>query len=100
MTIHANEQREIIELEEILEECGMISEDWTTNYRVICRACSEGRPHQEHDTEDESVWVSEHEIGVGAPSEELLRDAINKWADTNRKTIIGIECVLERSLDK
>lgn len=100
VTIHANEQREIVELEEILEECGMISEDWTTNYRVICRACSEGRPHQEHDTEDESVWVSEHEIGVGAPSEELLRDAINKWADTNRKTIIGIECVLERSLDK
>jgi tetratricopeptide (TPR) repeat protein len=100
VTIHANEQREIEELEDIFEECGMIAEDWTTNYRVLCRACSEGRPHQEHDTENESVWVSEHEIGVGAQSEELLRGAIKKWSDANGKTVKGIECVLERPENK
>lgn len=99
VTIQANEQREIDELEEFLEEHGMISEDWTTNYRVICRACSEGRPHQEHDAENESVWVSEHEIGVGAPSEEMLRDAIQERVNTNRTMIKGIECVLERQAD-
>jgi len=98
--IHANEQKEIAELEELLEDHGMICEDWTTNYRVICHACSEGRPHQEHDTENESVWVSEHEIGVGTPSEELLRDAIRKWTNIDGKTVIGIECVLEGSTDK
>ena len=67
---------------------------------MLCRACSEGRPHQEHDTENESVWVSEHEIGVGAQSEELLRGAIKKWSDANGKTVKGIECVLERPENK
>lgn len=99
VTIQANEQREIDEFEEFLEEHGMTSEDWTTNYRVICRACSEGIPHQEHDAENESVWVSEHEIGIGAPAEEMLRDAIHEWVNANGSVIIAIECVFERPAD-
>lgn len=100
LTVLAHDQGEIEELEDILQDCGMIAEDWTTNYRVLCRACSEGRPHEEHDTDNESVWITEHEIGVGAASEASLRNAIEPWADTKGVQITGIECVLERPQDK
>ncbi|WP_078121490.1 tetratricopeptide repeat protein [Thiosocius teredinicola] len=95
VTVKADGQSDIDELQAILEQRGMIAEDWTTNYRVLCQACSEGRPHDEHDTVDESIWISRHEIGVGASDETSLRGALQAWTDNEGRTIIEVTCVLE-----
>jgi hypothetical protein len=97
VTIQANEQKQVEEFERFLEQHGMAAEDWTTNYRVICRACSEGIPHPEHDAETEASWVAEHEIGVGAADERVLRDTVRKWVDASGMVVSGIACLLQRT---
>src|SRR5258708_15861098 len=41
----------VAQLAELATEQGGSAEDWSTSTRLICRACSEGRPHKAHDTE-------------------------------------------------
>jgi hypothetical protein len=51
-------------------------EDWTANVRVICRACSEGLPHADHDTGGETAWATERRIAIataGAIDQRLLQ---------------------------
>ncbi len=42
------------------------AEDWTTNVRQICRQCSEGTPHEDHDEEGPQEWLDRRFLGVGA----------------------------------
>ncbi len=50
---------------------GLAAEDWTSSIRVLCRECSEGRPH-EHDSSDatrlEQKWDEERRIGLQHPT--------------------------------
>ncbi len=39
----------VAKLTEMAEEAGACAEDWSTSIQVLCKACSEGRPHEEHD---------------------------------------------------
>jgi len=45
------DQTPIARLAEIAAERGGAVEDWSASIRMICRACSEGRPHEGHDEE-------------------------------------------------
>ncbi|TFW11418.1 tetratricopeptide repeat protein [Massilia arenosa] len=61
---------------------GMYAEDWTASYQTICKACSEGRPHDhEHQPDDEAAeWQPERRVGLAATSraqvERLLAHAL------------------------
>src|SRR5205807_1339264 len=37
-------------LAELADRMGGCAEDWSTSVRMLCKACSEGRPHATHDT--------------------------------------------------
>lgn len=69
---------EIDELIETLGDSGIPAEDWSSNLRVICRACSEGLPpgvdhtHQKDATEP-------HRIGAAAKSEASLNRILTSW---------------------
>ncbi|QEL16193.1 tetratricopeptide repeat protein [Limnoglobus roseus] len=39
----------MVELTDIAVEQGCYAENWTHSVRMLCRACSEGTPHEEHD---------------------------------------------------
>jgi hypothetical protein len=61
------------------EQCCL--EDWTTSLHVICRACSEGRPH-EHGPDDQPVEAPNdgfHHIGLAADSVEKAERAVSTW---------------------
>lgn len=60
-----------------LGELGLEAEDWTGSVRMLCRACSEGRPHEEHDRE--LPYQAEREVGVAAPPETRLDSLLAGW---------------------
>ncbi len=61
-----------------LGSLGYEAEDWTGNVRMLCRACSEGRPHDEHDRELPLGPL--REIGVAAPPEVRLEAVLAGWS--------------------
>lgn len=73
-----NEQHTIGELSEIAAEMGGAAEDWSTSTRILCKACSEGRPHEEHDTE-RAVPDGPHFIGIAARDREHASQILFAW---------------------
>src|SRR5262249_44384091 len=54
------------------------AEDWSTSLRMLCKACSEGRPHKEHDTKAAPV-DGVHLIGIAARTREHATQIVNAW---------------------
>ena len=63
------------------EEHMMEAENWTESVRMLCRACSEGLPHEEHDNElqDESM-DNIIRLGIAATQEHEVRRILDLWA--------------------
>lgn len=89
-------QRAIDTLEALLESAEITCEDWTTQVRILCRACSEGRPHAHPSQEDEAGWQRHRELGVSAPSLEAIEAVIAQWVGSGQGEVEGLECVLPR----
>ncbi|MFT3913882.1 MAG: hypothetical protein QM704_07150 [Anaeromyxobacteraceae bacterium] len=63
------------------EAARLPAEDWTLQVRMICKACSEGRPHaegEEHAPDPE--WKTSHEVGIAAVSVEPVLAVLSAWA--------------------
>ncbi len=54
-------------------------ENWTTNFEILCKACSEGRPHEEHDRE-RRVPKGPHRIAVAHSSDATVKKLVAEWA--------------------
>jgi tetratricopeptide (TPR) repeat protein len=67
LEVEADSQQELDSGLAVLEEHGACVEDWTASIRMICRACSEGRPHDHHDEDLEESWPAVHRWGVALP---------------------------------
>lgn len=70
---------DISSLEEAARALDAEVENWTTNFEVLCKACSEGRPHDSHD-EDRRIPNGPHRIAVAHPSEATARRLVAEWA--------------------
>jgi tetratricopeptide (TPR) repeat protein len=54
------------------------AEDWTTSTRILCKACSEGRPHATHDTEAAPA-DGVHLIGIAARDRQHATGILRAW---------------------
>jgi hypothetical protein len=66
------------QLAEQAARAGGSAEDWSTSIRIICRACSEGRPHEVHDNHaapEDGV----HLIAIAARDREHATDILHAW---------------------
>ena len=70
-------------------------EDWST-VRMLCRQCSEGRPHEHHDQDQRlsSEVRPTRQIAFAAASEERVRDALMAWSTSERVKMSPIECLV------
>lgn len=68
---------EVENLLAVIRERGLSGEDWTATIRRLCQACSEGRPHDEH--EEPGDWSHDRVLGVGAESEDEVRAILSAW---------------------
>lgn len=86
LRVDAASPADIEALETLLEAQGCAGEDWTANLQILCKACSEGVPH-EHDESPEGrghEWQRERLIGVSAPSEAMLKSVLADWTNPER----------------
>jgi hypothetical protein len=66
------------QLNEIAARLEGWAEDWSTSVRMLCKACSEGRPHLTHDAESVPA-DSVHLIGIAARSREHAAKILDDW---------------------
>jgi hypothetical protein len=70
----------IEELEAACEAAGVQIEDWTRSMRVLCKACSEGRAHEQHDHSlKNDEWQVERRIGFASKDEAKVNAVLEHW---------------------
>ncbi|HEX5270705.1 MAG TPA: hypothetical protein VFW33_09475 [Gemmataceae bacterium] len=67
------------ELARTAEGMGGSAEDWSTSVRIICKACSEGRPHEEHDHARPAPADDLHRIAIAARDRDHASDILHAW---------------------
>ncbi len=72
------ERDDLASLGETAVRLGGSAEDWSTSVRLLCKKCSEGRPHKEHDTAA-APPKGVHVIGVAARSRAHARQILTAW---------------------
>lgn len=73
-----SETRCVQKLAELAAEMEGSAEDWTTSTRMLCKACSEGRPHEMHDTAAVRK-PGAHSIGIAARSRAHAEEILSAW---------------------
>lgn len=84
--LHVAEPADIEALESLCDQRAIVFEDWTTSVQMLCKACSEARPHDEHEYVHEEKWQDRHRVGFATTGDEnaILR-AIEGWQSAQRK---------------
>lgn len=64
---------------ELANERGLAAEDWTASLNILCKACSEGRPHDQHDHAASQPAAGPHQIAIAARSEAEATQLLSAW---------------------
>jgi TPR repeat len=73
----------VLELAKIADAHEGCAEDWSTSVRLLCKACSEGRPHADHDT-DRVVPEGAHLIGIAARDRRHATRILSEWESAHQ----------------
>ncbi len=89
LQVDADSPADIEALEEAVAMARGHVEDWTSNVRMLCKACSEGRPHEHHDADGgkDDRWMARRVLGASADDEPALRAALARWASPGRRVV-------------
>jgi hypothetical protein len=88
------------DIESLIGRCGragVVCEDWTASLRILCKACSEGKPYESHDHEiEESIaWESSRRVGFAAEGFETLNGVLQEWIAQSRCRMLNLRCTLD-----
>ena len=76
--IQVSADHEAIEaLSSVAESMGGAAEDWSTNTRILCKACSEGTPGHLHDVGHAAP--AHPYVGLAARDEDHAREILSAW---------------------
>jgi tetratricopeptide (TPR) repeat protein len=79
----ADSAEQVAAFEKLCEARGLSMEDWRSSVTIKCRACSEGRPHEQHDhTPVKAPWKPERQIALAAQDEKDVQAVIEEWGGT------------------
>lgn len=94
--VHMPENAEYVaKLAETAAQLEGSAEDWSTSIRIVCKACSEGRPHADHDTAA-APPDGVHLIGVAARDRQHALKMLNAWeADLDEVHVEALADALE-----
>ena len=70
-------------LAELAANQGGSAEDWTTSIRILCKACSEGRPHKAHDN-DAAPPSGVHVVAIAARDRAHAAGILRAWEEQTR----------------
>jgi tetratricopeptide (TPR) repeat protein len=82
------------QLAEIAARLEGSAEDWSTSVRILCKACSEGRPHGEHDREA-TPPAGQHLVGIAARNCKHATAILAQWeAEAEGVHVESPDCAL------
>jgi hypothetical protein len=64
-------------------------ENWTTDVKMLCKQCSEGKPHESHDRDLKSP-NEEYKIALATTSQEILVSVLEDWSQEVELTIMNV----------
>ena len=78
---------DVAALEAAVDTAGGQFEDWTDDVRHLCKACSEGTPHERHDTAGgtTNAWSPERRTGIAIGEFEAVDRILAAWASDSRR---------------
>lgn len=90
--VKVNSEREILKLRDLCYDSDYGFENWTNSVQILCKQCSEGTPHENHDTElrDEKEII-EYNLAIATKSEKELESLLNKWKKESQIKINWID---------
>ncbi|HJS88967.1 MAG TPA: hypothetical protein VJ738_03290 [Steroidobacteraceae bacterium] len=94
--IEAGDPQGMADLDARCDALGLICEDWTQSVRTLCKACSEGRPHEQHDgdTGDKS-WQVERRVGIACANSRTVHEVLTSWRlGASGRAVLHLECTL------
>jgi len=92
-------QSDLDAFEEALKSQGIVGENWTTDTRILCKECSEGRPHS-HDAPQHATpefAPGEYSFGIAAKEKTLIENLIQDWASKPSRKPISLELAVDAS---
>jgi tetratricopeptide (TPR) repeat protein len=96
-TIESPSAQDVGELERACERAQIPMEDWSANMHLLCKACSEGRPHEGHDQEleESGAWLVTRRVGFAAEDSNVLVDVLRQWETKTGARVCEQKCTLE-----
>lgn len=84
----------------VADERGLSAEDWTSSVQMLCKACSEGTPHERHEhTRLPRLMNEPHSVVLAARSLAEARALLDDWhAQTPGVEIRDLEIEFSRSI--
>jgi tetratricopeptide (TPR) repeat protein len=83
-------------LEALCDELDFPMEDWSSSVRFLCKACSEGTPH-EHGDPGPAEWNPSRRIALAASDEALIDRALHRWL-TGKREIGSVALAVDASM--
>jgi hypothetical protein len=95
-SIKVGSPEDVEALEMLCDEVNITFEDWTASLRSLCKACSEGRPHEGHDQElkQNLPWAPKRRIGFAALDRASLDGVLREWAAKAGRSLSDVQCTL------
>lgn len=78
-------------LRKAILKAGHEIEDWTKNTRILCKQCSEGTPHEEHDQELEEKWSAEHTLAIATTDLKDVQSIVEQWVKKTSSTVVSVD---------
>ncbi|HEU4851851.1 MAG TPA: tetratricopeptide repeat protein [Telluria sp.] len=92
LDVVAQSEQALDAMAELCSGHGIELDDWT-GMRYLCRQCSEGHPHDEHDHDGDEVWEEERSIGAAATSQAAI-DALAGLTLPPGVALLSSECMI------
>ena len=95
-TVSVESESDMDALEKAFSATQSHYEDWTRNVRTLCRACSEGRPHEQHDHELKDEWFPERRLGIAVyPGDDIYR-ILEQWQKESGGRVLSVDPEIPR----
>ena len=96
-SIKVRSPEDILALEKACDEASVPFEDWTASMEYLCKACSEGRPHEGHDQDlkEPKPWSGSRRIGFAAVALDRIEPVLESWSKDNVRSVVECKCTLD-----
>jgi tetratricopeptide (TPR) repeat protein len=88
VSLEARDSETIEALASACEAAGIEFEDWTASLNLLCKACSEGRAHEQHDHSSQNgEWQLNRRVALAARDLDKVEAVLGQWcaADASRR---------------